>query len=117
MKAQVTMDKKSYYKNHVFFCLNERKDNEQSCAGLRAKESFEYCKSKVKELGLSGPGGTRVNKAGCLDRCAGGPVMVIYPEETWYTYFDQHDLDEIIESHLVSSKKVDRLLIPQEIGR
>lgn len=117
MKEQVIMEQLSYYKNHVFFCMNERKDNEQSCAAYKAREGFDYCKSKVKNLGLSGPGGTRVNKAGCLDRCAGGPVMVIYPQETWYTYFDENDIDEIIESHLVSNKKVERLLIPQEIGR
>jgi (2Fe-2S) ferredoxin len=111
------MNTQAYYKHHVFFCLNERKDNEQSCARHNATESFDYCKKKIKELGLSGPGGVRVNKAGCLDRCAGGPVVVVYPDETWYTYFDQSDLDEIIQTHLVSNEKVQRLLIPQDIGR
>jgi (2Fe-2S) ferredoxin len=111
------MNTKSYYKHHLFFCLNERKENEQSCAGYKAQEAFDYCKKKVKNLGLSGPGGVRVNKAGCLDRCAGGPVVVVYPEEAWYTYFDQNDLDEIIQSHLVSNTKVDRLLLPEDIGR
>jgi (2Fe-2S) ferredoxin len=111
------MTNNSYYKHHVFFCLNERKEPEQSCAHYKALEGFDYCKSKVKKLGLSGPGGVRVNKAGCLDRCAGGPVMVIYPEQTWYTYFDQADIDEIIEKHLISSQEVQRLLLPQDIGR
>jgi (2Fe-2S) ferredoxin len=31
----------------------------------------------------------RVNKAGCLDRCAAGPVAVVYPEGTWYTFVDE----------------------------
>jgi len=111
------MNSESYYKHHVFFCLNERKDNEQSCAAHQAKEGFDYCKNRVKSLGLSGPGGVRVNKAGCLDRCAGGPVVVVYPDEAWYTYFDESDLDEIIESHLVLNQKVERLLLPKDIGR
>lgn len=111
------MTNNPYYKHHVFFCLNERKDAEQSCAIYKAREGFDYCKSRVKELGLSGPAGVRVNKAGCLDRCAGGPVMVIYPEQTWYTYFDTADLDEIIEKHLIANQEVQRLLLPDDIGR
>jgi (2Fe-2S) ferredoxin len=111
------MSNPAYYKHHVFFCLNERKESEQSCSLYKAREGFEHCKNKVKELGLSGPGGVRINKAGCLDRCAGGPVLVIYPEETWYTYLDESDIDEIVESHLVSNQKVQRLLLPQDIGR
>jgi (2Fe-2S) ferredoxin len=37
--------------------------------------------------------------------------MVIYPEETWYTYVDNDDLDEIIEKHLQQGQIVDRLKI------
>ena len=71
----------------------------------------EYAKKKIKELGLSGQGKIRVNQAGCLDRCEEGPVCVIYPEGTWYTYVDESDIDEIIESHLVNGEPVDRLKI------
>jgi len=53
----------------------------------------------------------RINNAGCLDRCEQGPVVVIYPEETWYTYVDNDDLDEIIEKHLQQGQIVDRLKI------
>lgn len=48
----------------------------------------------------------RVNKAGCLDRCAGGPVAVVYPEGTWYSYVDTADIDEIVESHLKNGQVV-----------
>ena len=51
----------------------------------------------------------RINTAGCLDRCEAGPVIVIYPQETWYTYVDRQDLDEIIEQHLVQGRVVERL--------
>ena len=71
----------------------------------------EYAKDKVKALGLAGPGKVRVNQAGCLDRCAQGPVAVVYPEGVWYTYVDEQDVDEIIEEHLVNGRPVERLKI------
>lgn len=71
----------------------------------------DYAKAKVKALGLAGAGAVRVNNAGCLDRCEEGPVCVIYPEGVWYTYVDEQDLDEIIESHLGRGEPVQRLLL------
>jgi (2Fe-2S) ferredoxin len=81
------------------------------------QEAFDRCKAQVKAAGLAGPGKVRVNKAGCLDRCAGGPVAVVYPEAVWYTYVDAHDIDEIVESHLKNGKVVERLLTPAHLGR
>ncbi|MDD0811270.1 (2Fe-2S) ferredoxin domain-containing protein [Curvibacter sp. RS43] len=107
----------SYYERHVFFCLNERSNGEDSCANHRAQEGFERCKAQVKAAGLAGPGKVRVNKAGCLDRCAGGPVAVVYPEAVWYTYVDASDIDEIVESHLKNGQVVERLLTPAHLGR
>jgi (2Fe-2S) ferredoxin len=106
-----------YFKRHIFFCLNERKNNEACCAQHNAQAAFDHCKARVKELGLNGPGAVRVNKAGCLDRCAGGPVAVVYPEGVWYTYVDQSDIDEIVESHLKNGQWVQRLLTPEHLGR
>ncbi len=106
-----------YYKHHIFFCLNERKSGEESCSLVGAQAGFDHCKSRIKSAGLAGPGGIRVNKAGCLDRCAGGPVAVVYPDETWYTFVDKTDIDEIVDSHLVGGKPVERLLLPSDIGR
>lgn len=107
----------SYYGRHIFFCLNERKNGEPCCAQHHAQEAFDRCKSQVKALGLAGPGKVRVNKAGCMDRCAAGPVAVVYPEAVWYTYVDEHDIDEIVESHLKNGKVVERLLTPPHLGR
>ena len=107
----------SYYERHVFFCLNERTNGEASCAQQNAQGAYDRCKQLVKAAGLAGPGQVRVNKAGCLDRCAGGPVAVVYPEAVWYSYVDQHDIDEIVESHLKNGKIVERLLTPAHLGR
>jgi (2Fe-2S) ferredoxin len=103
---------KPYFERHIFFCLNERASGDDCCAQHGAQAGFERCKSQVKAAGLSGAGKVRVNKAGCLDRCANGPVAVVYPEGVWYSYVDAHDIDEIVESHLKNGQVVQRLLIP-----
>jgi len=107
----------SYYQRHIFFCLNERKNGEASCAQHGAQAGFDRCKQLVKAAGLSGSGKVRVNKAGCLDRCAAGPVAVVYPEAVWYTYVDASDIEEIVESHLKNGQVVERLVTPAHLGR
>jgi len=107
----------SYYQRHIFFCLNERRNGEACCAQQDAQAAFDHCKKRVKDAGLSGPGGVRVNKAGCLDRCAGGPVAVVYPEAVWYTFVDQQDIDEIVDVHLQGGRTVERLVLPPDVGR
>lgn len=76
-----------------------------------AEAAFDYMKGKVKKLGLAGEGKVRINRAGCLDRCGEGPLMVVYPEAVWYTFVDNEDLDEIIQSHLQNGKVVERLTV------
>jgi (2Fe-2S) ferredoxin len=44
-------------------------------------------------------------------------VAVVYPDETWYTWVDHDDLDEIVESHLKNGKVVERLVLPADVGR
>ena len=107
----------SYYERHIFFCTNQRAGTEECCARHQAQQGFEHCKAQVKAAGLNGPSKVRVNKAGCLDRCAAGPVAVVYPEAIWYTYVDLQDIDEIVESHLKNGKPVQRLMTPPHIGR
>jgi (2Fe-2S) ferredoxin len=70
-----------------------------------------HAKARIKEMGLNGAGKIRVQRAGCLDRCEEGPTCVVYPEGVWYTFVDEEDIDEIIDSHLVNGKAVDRLKI------
>ena len=106
-----------YYQRHIFFCLNEREGGEACCAQHAAQDAFDHCKARIKAEGLNGPGRVRVNRAGCLDRCAGGPVAVVYPEGVWYTYVDATDVDEIVESHLKNGRIVERLLLAPDVGR
>jgi (2Fe-2S) ferredoxin len=115
--SEINTPQPAYYERHIFFCLNERKNGEACCAQFQAQEAFDRCKALVRDAQLSGPGQVRVNKAGCLDRCAAGPVAVVYPEGVWYSYVDTADIDEIVESHLKNGKVVERLLTPAHLGR
>jgi (2Fe-2S) ferredoxin len=101
----------SFYKHHVFFCCNQRDAPEKCCNEFGAAELQKYAKDRIKALGLNGPGKVRMNKAGCMDRCEEGPVLVVYPEGVFYTYVDRGDIDEIIASHIVGGTVVLRLKI------
>jgi len=105
------MPDKPYYEQHVFICTNQREDGRPCCADRGALEVQAYAKRRLKALDMNGQGKVRINKSGCLDRCEEGPVMVIYPQGTWYTYVDTHDIDEIIDEHIVKGKIVERLKI------
>lgn len=99
----------SFYQYHVFFCTNRREEGRQSCAQCGAQQARDYLKARCKDLGIHGAGQCRINTAGCLDRCELGPVIVVYPEETWYTYVDNDDLEEILQEHLIGGRPVERL--------
>ncbi|MDO9244251.1 MAG: NAD(P)H-dependent oxidoreductase subunit E [Rhodocyclaceae bacterium] len=100
----------SYYKHHVFFCTNQR-EGDMCCNDHNAQAMRDYCKERVNDKGEAIAGNVRINSAGCLDRCGDGPVIVVYPEAVWYTYVDQEDIDEIVDSHLVKGQIVERLKI------
>ncbi|MDO8348135.1 MAG: NAD(P)H-dependent oxidoreductase subunit E [Rugosibacter sp.] len=101
----------SHFKHHVFFCTNQREPGEGCCNDHGASELWAYAKERVKALGESLTSAVRINKAGCLGRCDQGPVLVVYPEATWYTYVDTEDIDEIIAEHLLHGRVVDRLKV------
>ena len=101
----------SYYQYHVFFCTNQREGDAACCNNMGAQAIRDYAKSRIKALKLNGKNKVRINNAGCLDRCEEGPVIVVYPEEVWYTYVDKDDIDEIIDEHLVHGRIVERLRI------
>jgi (2Fe-2S) ferredoxin len=101
----------SYYRYHVFFCTNLRADGSACCQRFNAQALRDHAKKRSKALGITGAGGVRINTAGCLDRCAEGPVLVVYPDDVWYSYVDREDIDEIIDEHLLNGRIVERLVI------
>jgi len=102
----------AYYKTHLFVCTNQRDDGRQCCSASGGGAVRDYLKRRIKELGLAGPGGTRVNAAGCFGRCGEGPVMVIYPEAVWYSFANEDDVEEILQEHVIHGRVVERLKLP-----
>jgi len=101
----------SFYKRHLFFCNNIKDGEEQCCSQFGAKNLYTYAKSRVRDMGLLGEGNFGVSESRCLGRCEYGPVMVVYPDNVWYQYIDQDDVDEVIDSHLLNGETVVRLKI------
>ncbi len=100
------------YDIHILVCNNQRAGSEKlSCGGAHGLELVAEFKKQLKELkvGLK----TRANKSGCLGICDFGPTVAIYPEGTFYVGVQKEDVKEIIQSHIVNKKRVERLLLKQ----
>jgi (2Fe-2S) ferredoxin len=85
------------YRRTVFVCTNARTDGRVACAneGRCGKELCEALKEKIKEMGLKGK--IRVARSGCLDLCAQGPNLFIYPDGDWYSGVRLDDIPEILK--------------------
>lgn len=94
---------------HIFVCTNVRPpDNPKGCCAAKGSEAIvDTFKEELHRRGLRGK--VRANKAGCLDACELGPTVVIYPDGVWYQRVTPEDVLEIIESHIVGGKPVERL--------
>ena len=102
------------FHKHVFVCINERAEGHPRgcCRSAGGDDVAAALKQKCFERGLKRI--VRPNKAGCLDQCAHGVAMVVYPDAVWYGGVTVEDLDEIIEEHLIGGRPVERLRIPEE---
>lgn len=111
MSAQGPSDDRLYFQHHVFVCTNQRAaDDPRGCCWAKGSVALRnYMKQRASELGLDR---TRINIAGCLDRCELGPTVVIYPEGVWYTISSKADVDEILDRHLTKGQLVERLRMP-----
>lgn len=99
------------FEHHVFICENLRpeEDSRGSCAAKGSPAIREAMKKEIKARGLRGK--VRANQSGCLDACEFGPSVVVYPEGIWYGGVKPEDVPEIVESHLIGGKPVERLRI------
>lgn len=79
--------------------------------GCKASNSFnviDALQKEVKDKGLEDK--VKVIKTGCFGFCAQGPIVQILPDKTFYIKVSEDDVKEIVESHIVNNKIVDRLL-------
>jgi (2Fe-2S) ferredoxin len=99
------------FRHHVFVCENRRPDDDpRGCCAAKGSEAVRAAlKAELARRGLKHE--VRANAAGCLDACAHGPSIVVYPEGVWYGGVRVEDVPEIVERHLVGGVPVERLRI------
>ena len=89
------------FEKHIFICGNQRPPgNPRGCCDPSGQVKLQ--KGKV-----------RANQSGCLDQCEHGPNLVVYPDAVWYGHVSEADVDEIIESHIIGGKPVERLMLAE----
>ncbi len=94
----------SVYERHCFVCTagDWCGTIDGDGLGLHAR-----LKALVKERGLGDR--VRINRAGCFSQCGNGPMVVVFPDDVWYSAVAPADADEILERHLVGGVPVERL--------
>jgi (2Fe-2S) ferredoxin len=99
------------FKHHIFVCENVRpEDDPKGCCSAKGSAAIRVAlKHEIKQRGLRGI--VRANQSGCLDACEFGPSVVVYPEGIWYGGVSPEDVPEIMESHILGGKPVERLRI------
>ena len=82
------------YRHHVFVCTSGK-----TCPLAGSLDTFDTLRKGVADAGLKGI--VRVNKAGCMNQCGHGPMVVVYPEDTWYAHVTTLGAEQIVREHLV----------------
>ena len=86
---------------HILVCQGT------GCTSSKSPEILENFKRIIAEKGIQN---VRVIKTGCFGLCAKGPIVIIRPDDTFYAMVKPEDCEEIINSHIIEGKVVDRLL-------
>ncbi len=90
------------YRSHVLVCGGT------GCTSSGSQRIIERLEKEIAANGLSEEVG--VVKTGCFGLCALGPIMIVYPEGTFYSMVQEDDIPEIVSEHLLKGRVVTRLL-------
>ena len=93
------------FHRHVFLCIGD-----SCCTSAVGLEAWEKLKHELKERNLSlatGPAACYRTKVGCLRICTGGPILVVYPEGTWYMGMTADRIPRFVQEHLVDGKPIE----------
>ena len=92
------------YDRHVFVCTSGEICPTQGDTEKYVKALRDGARQAGKQIEV------RINKAGCFSQCGHGPMIVIYPENVWYAGVQESDLSEILSSHILGGRPVERLV-------
>ena len=102
----------SVYERHVFVCTRGDWCPAVDGDGLGVHAAM---KAAIREAGAAER--IRINHSGCFSQCGNGPMVVVYPEGTWYAAVTPADVGEIVAQHLLGGEPVERLRYdPPEVG-
>jgi (2Fe-2S) ferredoxin len=83
------------HKKIIFVCTNQRDEAERPCcAGRGGGVLRDKLKAMIKERKLAAS--IRVSRSGCLDRCAKGANIMVFPDNVWYSAVTEEDLETIL---------------------
>lgn len=91
-----------FYRSHVLVCTGT------GCASSGAPQIIEQLKKELKDKGLEKE--IKIVETGCFGFCETGPIMVVYPEGTFYCRVKPDDVKEIVEEHFIKGRVVKRIL-------
>lgn len=86
---------------HILVCRGT------GCTSSKSPKIIENFRKILEEKNIKN---VRVIQTGCFGLCAKGPIVIIRPEETFYAHVKPEDCEEIIQTHIIEGKKVERLL-------
>ncbi len=99
----------SKFKHHFFVCTNARPPfAKPSCGPQNSNQILMMLQEEVEKQCLSNE--IKVTGCDCLGPCEEGPIMVVYPEGTWYKKVTVDDVSEIVETHIMGNKPVNKLI-------
>ncbi len=90
------------YRSHVLVCGGT------GCTSSGSAKLIERFEERLAEKGLDKE--VKVVRTGCFGLCEAGPVVIVYPEGTFYSRVKEEDVDEIVSEHLLKGRKVQRLV-------
>ena len=95
------------YRSHVLVCGGT------GCTSSGSHAIVETLESEIKKNGLETE--VQVVKTGCFGLCALGPIMIVYPEGTFYSMVKKEDIPEIVSEHLLKGRIVSRLVYDETV--
>ncbi len=96
----------AYYRSQVLICAGT------GCHSNKSNEIIERFNEELKKHGLEDE--VQIVTTGCFGLCAAGPIVVIYPEDTFYSKVKADDVPELVEEHLLKGREVERLIFTTE---